>query len=437
MKKYKLSLVALFLMFGFISANAQVLPPNQPNQDPCDPLVLCGGGSTTNGSYQGNPAANTSNLPSPGCMGTFYNVVFWQVTISTAGLFCFTLTPTNTCDDYDWAVYQINPSLPCPANLSSAVCVRSDANDIYNSPGGQTGLSPTGVGTCQGPGPGPAFLQAINAAVGDQYLVAICNAGTYGCPPGTQSSPVNISFTGSTAVFLDSIDPAFAYIDTTCHLADYVTITMNKPIQCSSIDPDGSDFSINNGGTIASASGVGCPNPSGLTTKVNVYFNPPLPPGTYTISAQVGHDGNTLLDACDTPLRVPDLITFTVVGSPLLTYVHVDTPACSLIRFPLTLPVACDSIAKDGSDFTVTGPQPVNVIAAYGLGCDSNFFTDTVVLVLQKPIQTDGTYTIHSQKGTDGNTVLDTCGHRMPVGSTISYTINSYDGKIKAITHHN
>jgi gliding motility-associated-like protein len=432
MKNLKKLFFLLVIMQWMHPLFAQVLPSPQPNQDPCNPLVLCGGGMTTPGSYQGVPFPNSSNL-NPGCMPGFYNVLFWEVTISQSGLFCFTLTPTNACDDYDWTVYKINPSLPCPQNLASAVVVRSDANDIYNSPGGLTGLSTTATFCCCQPaGAGPAFLTPINATTGDVYLIAICNAGTYGCPPGTQPSPVNISFPGSTAVFLDSLDPRFKNIEPSCNLSTRVVINMNKQIQCSSIDPDGSDFSINNGGTIGSAYGIGCPNITGLTSQVVVNFAPPLPPGNYILSAQVGHDGNTLLDACDTALKVPDTLHFSILPSPPLVFVQVDTPACSEIRIPLSLAVACDSIDANGSDFTVSGPQSVNVIAAYGLGCDSSYFTDTVVLMLDKPIQTDGVYTITAKVGNDNNTLMDTCGHRMAPGTHISYTINTFDGRLKA-----
>ena len=435
MKNYKQIVITVVAMLGFLVSHAQVLPPNQPNQDPCNPMVLCGGGTTTQGAYQGNPFPSNSGNLNTGCLpSTLYSVLFWEVTITQNGWFAFTLTPSNSCDDYDWAVWKLPPNTPCPQDLSLAGApIRSDANDIFNSPGGQTGLA---VGNpnccCQPAGAGPAFLSAINATVGDIYLVAICNAGTYGCPPGTQPSPVNISFTGSTAVFLDSAAPKLKSIEQTCAMADHITVNISKPIQCGSIATDGSDFKLNNGGIISSASGIGCPNPSGLTSQINVYFTPTLPANTYTLSAQVGTDGNTLLDACDTPLKVPDTLQFTIAPTIPLNYQSIDTPNCSEVRFSLNQHVACDSIAADGSDFAVTGPQPVNVIAAYGIGCDSNYFTDSIVLILQNPIQTDGTYTVHAQKGSDHNTVLDTCGHRMAVGTSISYTINSYDGKIRA-----
>jgi gliding motility-associated-like protein len=431
MKHFGVITVFWAMMCCFQQSFSQVLPSPQPNQDPCNPLVLCGGGMTTSGSYQGNPFANASYL-NPGCMPGFYNVLFWQVTITSSGIFEFTLTPTNACDDYDWTVYKINPNLPCPQNLSSAIMMRSDANDIYNSPGGLTGLSTsTAACCCQSAGAGPAFLSAINAVAGDVYLVAICNAGTYGCPPGTAPSPVNISFAGSTAVFLDSVNPKFKNISPSCNLSTHVVVNMNKPIQCNSIAPNGSDFTVS-GGVVSSAVGIGCPNSMGLTPQIVVNFNPPLPPGNYVLSAQVGTDGNTLLDACDTPLKVPDTLHFSILPSPALTFVTVDTPACSEIKLPLSLKVACDSIASNGSDFTITGPQPVNVIAAYGFGCDSSYFTDTVVLVLNAPIQKDGVYTISAKKGTDNNTLMDTCGHIMAVGTSISYKINSFDGKIRA-----
>lgn len=441
MRKYTPLLI--FLLLLSLGSRAQVFPPNQPEQDPCTPMLLCGGGTTTSASFQGVGDSTWLTHLNPGCLQNgfqnFTDVFFWEVDIATTGLFAFTLTPTNPCMDYDWIVYKINPNLPCPESLDSAVIMRCNSNDIYSSqPLGQTGLStlyttpptPTSVG----PGAGQAFLAAIPATAGDVYLVAINNAGTYGCPFGTIPCPVNISFDSSTSLFQDSIHPAMEYIIPSCNEAEKIEIHMNKPILCDSIAADGSDFTINGSVPIASATGVNC-GPGGLTQNVLVTFASALPAGNYVIHAVVGSDGNTLLDACDTALVPPDSLLLTINPYTPLGFAAASTPPCSEIHIAMNARIRCDSIAGDGSDFQVTGPQPVVVQGAYGTGCDSNGFTDSVVLLLQHPIQTDGTYTVKAVQGTDGNTQVDSCGEHQAIGNSVTFNINSFDHKITASPH--
>lgn len=428
-----LLLTALFLLYCS-GMYAQVLPPGQPEQDPCSPLQLCSSGYTTAGAYSGfNPLDDS--LP-PSCCPGFYNAVFWQVTIAANGVFMFTLTPTNACDDYDWAVYKVTkPWLPCPYDLSSDSVVRCDANDIYNSPGGQTGLSnagPPGVYS-QGPGAGPAFLVPINVLAGETYLIVINNAGTYGCPPGTPDAPVNISFTGSTAVFSDTMHPAMSYILPSCNQNEQVQVHMNKPIKCSSIDADGSDFTID-GTPAASETGIGC-GVNITTQDITVTFSSPLAGGTHVLAVVVGHDGNNLLDECDSSVIEPDTLQFYVNPYVPVSYTGITPPTCTEVRMGLNDRVNCDSIAANGSDYVVTGPQNVSVIAAYGIGCDSLNFTDSIVLLLGGPISSDGVYTIKAQFGSDGNTQVDSCGTHQLVGDSTHFTINSFDGQVQVLPH--
>src|ERR1700761_1017394 len=100
MKIFTLLVSTMLLTFACSITKAQTLPPGQPEQSPCSPLLLCSSGYTTGGSYQGvNPLSDS--LP-PSCIPGLTDAVFWQVTMSSSGIFQFTLTPTNSCDDYDW-----------------------------------------------------------------------------------------------------------------------------------------------------------------------------------------------------------------------------------------------------------------------------------------------------------------------------------------------
>lgn len=71
-------------------------------------------------------------------------------------------------------------------------------------------------------------------------------------------------------------------------------------------------------------------------------------------------------------------------------------------------PMLCNSIAADGSDFIITGPSPVTVSGAEA-ECNADGFAYVVRVRLSAPIQNAGTFQIHLQNGTDGNTIMNEC----------------------------
>jgi gliding motility-associated-like protein len=89
------------------------------------------------------------------------------------------------------------------------------------------------------------------------------------------------------------------------------------------------------------------------------------------------------------------------------------------LQLVFSKPIACSSIAADGSDFMVTGPTPVTVTTATG-NC-VNDVTSVINVQLSAPIQTGGNYQIQLRPGSDGNTIIDECGQQTPAGSTLPF----------------
>jgi gliding motility-associated-like protein len=82
-----------------------------------------------------------------------------------------------------------------------------------------------------------------------------------------------------------------------CDLSE-VELIFSDAIQCSSIAPDGSDFTIsgNPGVFVTRAAGV-CTG--GLTRSIRVGLNAPIVRGgNYQVSLVTGHDGNTIINEC-------------------------------------------------------------------------------------------------------------------------------------------
>lgn len=92
-----------------------------------------------------------------------------------------------------------------------------------------------------------------------------------------------------------------------------------------------------------------------------------------------------------------------------------------ILRLKLNKRMKCSSIAANGSDFFVM-PGNVPVQSSTGIGCTSQFDTDSLELKLPATLQ-PGNYTLHIKKGTDNNTILDYCDRQVPESETLNFTV--------------
>lgn len=96
-------------------------------------------------------------------------------------------------------------------------------------------------------------------------------------------------------------------------------------------------------------------------------------------------------------------------------------PSCDGTRVNILLnkKMTCASLAKDGSDFTIS-PSTITITGALSKSCSVGFDMDTVILMLSGTL-TPGDYTITTKTGTDGNTLIDNCGTQVPAGITLTF----------------
>lgn len=427
--RFTLSLLCFWTAFCYSQkVSAQLLPPNQPEQDACQALQICGTTFTSPYGYQG--IGLVSDLTGTPCGGGEGNSMWLRLEITSPGILVFTVAPLTPTDDYDMAVVDIT-STGC-SGFTSANVIRCNFNNnapVYNS--GIIGLNTTSTINFVTAGTtGSSYLQQINANAGDVYLIMVNNFGTG--PIYAPLSGFTIDFTGSTAVFNQPPPPKFLQVQPVCDLSQEITLQLNTNVLCSSIAPDASDFYLSPSGSIASVSGLNCTGPSGYTNKIKITFSSPLPNGDYSLHAQTGTDGNTLLGLCNSELVLPDSANFHVGLDPIAV-LSIDSPACQHLRLNLNTPAACNSIAANGSDFIIVGPSPVSVASATGIGCVPGGFTSTVELTLSAPIAVDGLYKVRAQIGSDGNTLNDTCGRILPPMTEVPFVINSFNGLLQAL----
>lgn len=102
------------------------------------------------------------------------------------------------------------------------------------------------------------------------------------------------------------------------------------------------------------------------------------------------------------------------------TMMSIDATTCTPTRFlvlNLSENILCSSIDTTGGQFYITGFDNVNIIRARGGDCNVGAFSNTIILELDTPIYTGGTYQLNLRPGINGLRLSDYCGNLAPNSS--------------------
>ncbi len=408
-------ILIIFFIILFSHTDIYSQPCTTLGQTPSTAFPVCGTDVFTQNTV---PICSNRNIPN-NC-AAYSNLIFdknpywYKFTCYVSGTLGFVITPNNIGDDYDWEIFDITGHNP---------------NDVYNDKSlivtynwsGRTGLtgaasgSGTGLFNCVG-NSFPQFNDMATLIQGHNYLLIVSHFDN-------SQSGYHLSFGGGTASLVDPIPPKFKSASINCD-GTIISLNLTKKIKCTSIASDGSDFIISPPGTIASVAGFDCSAAFDVDSII-IKLNSPLSPGNYTLTAQNGTDGNTLLDNCNVTLPAGDKVSFTVAPLQPTPMDSISQVKCkpSYLHLVFKRPIRCNSIAADGSDFNVTGPSPVSVVSANG-ACDANGVSSSIDVQLAAPIQMGGPYQIHLKTGSDGNTLIDECGQQS-IAASLGFT--AYD----------
>lgn len=202
-----------------------------------------------------------------------------------------------------------------------------------------------------------------------------------------------------------------------------VVVNFDKNISCGSISANGSEFTVTPGGlTVTNATSV-CTG--GTTSQVILTLSGNLPAGNFNVNINNGSDGNTISDSCFSFMPAPSSRPFTTTQAPAPIYDSLQWDRCSpaFIKVFYSKAIACSSINPDASEFSITGPVPVNISSVNIDVTCTNGYTNWVVLNLSQPINSFGTFVLHNTAGTDGNSVMDTCFASQNTAETISFNV--------------
>ncbi len=405
-------ILLLYIFFISITSAAQT-PCTAPGQNPNTAFPVCGTSSFSQASV---PLCGGKVLPAPcntsGGLYTDINPFWYKFTCFQSGTLGFRITPNNMSSDYDWQLYDITGRNPMDVYSVNNLYIASN----WSGESGVTGASPAGTQllVCGGFGQ-PLFSKMPDLVAGHDYLLLVSHF------TNTQSG-YSLSFTGGTAVITDSTPPQMQKADASC-TGSMISLKLNKKMKCSSIAANGSDFFITPGGAnVISATGTGC-NTGFDTDSLIVQLNQALVPGSYVLNIKKGSDNNTILDYCDNAITENSSVNFVVLPQVPTSMDSMMKPSCKMqsVKLIFSKPIACNSIASDGSDFIVNGSYPVTVTSASG-SC-ANGLTKEITVNLDKPLLNQGNFTISLRNGSDGNTLLNECALPTPAGSSLNFAV--------------
>lgn len=371
------------------------------------------------------------------CIGDYedMNPYWYKFTCYSTGTFGFLITPNDKNDDYDWQIFDITghspedvfttPSLFVCANWSgvtgttgtSATAV-NDYECMSNTPPGETPTTPSPYSKM------PVLQQ------NHSYLLLVSHFTRF----NPSLNGYTLSFGGGTASITDPTLPQLSSATAVTCDGTQLAIKLSKPMVCTSLAANGSDFVITPGNIKVKAAAAPACNSGFDMDSIVLTLDAIPPPGKYSVVMQKGTDGNTLLNSCDVPIPDGSSVGFEILPQAPTPMDSLVTVGCSpnILQLFFRKPMRCSSISPDGSDFTLTGPTPVSIVGA-GAGCDSNGQAVLIQLNLSAPIQVKGSYQLQLKTGADGNTLIDMCGQETPAGSTLQF--NTADTVSAAFTY--
>lgn len=308
-----LTISVFFFLTGILSIEVNAQIPTV--QDCMGAIPVCNVIYTQPIVYQGQgnyPNEVNPNQQCPkSCMDGEKNAIWYVISVKTGGLLRFVISPVNTSDDYDWAVFNLN-TLQCSDIYNNAQAMQKSCNAAGGAGyHGATGISTAsgGSGNCNGGGPTNKWNADLPVQTGDTYVLCVSN-----WTPGS-SAGYTLDFSASTADIFDDVPAFINEIDTVrgCSGSATLAFAFNENILCNSMTAN--DFIITGpDGTVHtpnSYTGEGCDagGTQGKFFTLSGLYPPIVLTGTYTLT-MVG--------------QVTDLCNNTSAAPPKQFYAEID-----------------------------------------------------------------------------------------------------------------
>jgi len=416
------------------------------NQDCMGAIPVCQNVYSQTNSYSGEGNYPTELPTTGGCPGNCMlsgekNDVWYVFTVQQSGNLSFTITPNNTSDDYDWAVY----------NLTNASCsdIYSNVNTLqvscnWSADDGATGANGgTGL-NCQDAS-GTPNNAVIPVVAGQTFVLNVSNYSS-------SQDGYSLDFGASTAVIFDNIPPYIHSLEAVpgCG-ATTIEFNFSENVLCNTVSA--ADFALTGPGgpyTVTNVTGYACGLGGTQEKTYTITVNPAITAsGNYQLCLNPVSVAGSVTDLCGN-VAPPDCLDFTIVN--ITTTMSSTDANCGSADGTATVTASggsgtftytwSTSPAQTGSTATglTAGQYTVTVSDGVCTAVDTviinNIGGPTLTLVSMTPATTslsDGSATVNATGGTPPytytwNTVPPQTG---PTASNIpagTYTVTVVDG---------
>lgn len=276
------------------------------DQDCLGAIPVCQYTYSQSNSYSGEGnytnEINTSGCPGSCLLSGELNDVWYIFTVQTSGNLAFNITPNNSSDDYDWAVY----------NLTNANC-----SDIYSNSSLQVSCNFSADDGVTGANGGSSMNCADASDGNDNAVIPVTAGQTYVLNVSNFSSTqygYTLDFGPSTASIFDNIPPVFSSVNQPIPCgATQITFTFSENVMCNSVSA--ADFTLSGPGgpyTITSVVGAACGVGADMENTFTAVVSPAITAsGNYQIC--LVNTAGSVADACGN-LATPACFSFTVVN---------------------------------------------------------------------------------------------------------------------------
>jgi PKD repeat protein len=155
----------------------------------------------------------------------------------------------------------------------------------------------------------------------------------YGTDGNTLLDDCNNNITASDSVSFTVIPLAPTPLDSVMAVGcapDILQLVFSKPIQCSTIAPDGSDFVLTgtSPATIVSANGI-CSGDNPQTYIIQLKLSSPIvTAGSYQVKLVIGDDGNSIIDICNLQTPAGSTVNFSTKDTVSALFNYQVLPGC-------------------------------------------------------------------------------------------------------------
>lgn len=279
----------IVIISGFLMAQVPT------NQDCLNAIPICQNVYSTTISYSGEGNYPNEINSNSSCLGSGeLNDVWYTFTVQQSGNLNFLITPNNSSDDYDWAVYNLT-NAPCSAIFTNpgleVSCNFSGTSGTTGPNGGSTQTSQNAAGT--------PYNQVIPVTVGQTYVINVSNFSS------TQNG-YTIDFSASTATIFDQIPPQILSVSNPGCGGNTLTVTFSENILCNTVQ--NSDFTFTGPGgpyTVTNITSVGCASGAQYDNVFTFTISPNITgAGTYSANL-VGPVTDLCGNVCIFPASLP------------------------------------------------------------------------------------------------------------------------------------